>query len=275
MADRDTSGIGGPNSKPSEPLGRQQDSIGNRDDAIKNDMDDMREQAMESGRETLGTARGRIRSLMEQQSHRAADQLGSVVDALHAAADQLAKENNRTAARYADQAAGRVAQVADVLRNSTMDDMVGHVERFARRQPEVFIGAAFAAGFLFSRFVKSSGERRFQDSRHTPAQTVRNGGYGRHDYDEAGARAFATGTRQRGTGTGSAAGGPAMSAGVAASRGTGTLGTADTGLNSATSATAAARARDAAGLMAGTSPAPNVAGAAGPSETTKPRGTTP
>ncbi|WP_207458349.1 hypothetical protein [Azospirillum sp. SYSU D00513] len=294
MADRDTSGTGETN-KGSEPMGKAREYK----DQVTSGINQAQQQAMDAGREQVGAAQTRIRSLLEQQTHRAADQLGSVADALHVAADQLAKENNGAAAHYADQAASRVEQVADMLRDSTMDDIVGQVEGFARRQPEVFIGAAFAVGFLFSRFIKSSGERRMQNSYgsgvrrgqnsyDTGSQTVRNGGYGLHDYDshgytESGARAFATGTRARGTGTGTAAGGREMSEGVAASRGTGThggthMGTGGVGggmgggarMNSATAATASARSQDAAGLMAGTAPTPKAA-----ESVAKPAGTVP
>ncbi|WP_247895887.1 hypothetical protein [Azospirillum brasilense] len=140
-------------------------------------MNRMAGEAADAGRDTLEAAQGRIRSLLEMQTDRAADQLGSVANALHKAAEQLNEENNGTAAHYAGQAADRVERVADMLRNSTMDDMVGQVERFARRQPEVFVGAAFAVGFLFARFVKSSGERRFRGA----SSSHLTGGYGRHD----------------------------------------------------------------------------------------------
>lgn len=129
---------------------------------VKSSASHMGQNAAESGRETVGAAKGRVRALFEQQTHRAADQLTGVAHALHSAADQLKDENNGTAARYAGQAAERVEEVADLIRNSTVDDVVDRVEGFARRQPELFLGAAFAAGFLFARFVKSSGERRQQ-----------------------------------------------------------------------------------------------------------------
>ncbi|WP_448188161.1 hypothetical protein [Azospirillum sp. sgz301742] len=145
MATRDNSGQGsgqgGQENKSSGPLGRAQ------------------QEATDAGREGLGAAQNRIRTVFEQQSHRAADQIGSVAQALHQAAEQLEAENNGTAARYTNIAAERVGQFADTLRNSSVDDLVGQVESFARRQPEIFLGAAFGVGFLFARFIKSSGDR--------------------------------------------------------------------------------------------------------------------
>ncbi|HEY0838213.1 MAG TPA: hypothetical protein VGE72_30175, partial [Azospirillum sp.] len=158
MATRDTSDQGRPNRKASEPMDRAQDEAQN----LGHRAAQSGQEALDAGREQMGAAQSRIRSLLEQQTHRAADQLGGVAQALHQAAQQLNDENNGTAARYADQAAQRIDGVADMLRHSTVDDMVAQVEGFARRQPEVFIGGAFALGFLFARFIKSSGERQHQ-----------------------------------------------------------------------------------------------------------------
>lgn len=150
---------------------------------IKRTVNRAADDAMETGRETLGQAQGRIRSLLEQQTGRAADQLGGVAQALHKAAEQLKEENGGenggVVADYAVQAADRVERVADMLRDATVDDIVGEVEGFARRQPEVFIGAAFAVGFLAARFIKSSGERRMHRASSLrgnahPSQSVRS-----------------------------------------------------------------------------------------------------
>ena len=267
------------------------------------------DEATQGGRDSVGSAQGRIRSLLEQQGHRAADQLGSVANALHKAAEQLNEENNGTAARYADQAADRVEQVADMLRNSSVDDMVGQVERFARRQPEVFVGAAFAVGFLFARFVKSSGERRFHGqspssgmSSSRMSSSHLTGRYGDEDRDYGRSSTGSGMNRDTGRDTGRGmAGGIAGSAPVSgatsASAGTGTdrarqgnyatAGTAPprASINAATAATSAARTRDAAQLMAGGSPEPTSAGrssstAETPASTTpvtgvKPQGTLP
>ncbi|PWC80197.1 hypothetical protein TSH100_30320 [Azospirillum sp. TSH100] len=176
MPNRDMTGTGGPN-----PTGSTTGSsnIGDSVDEMKKSVNRAAEDVMSTGRETLGNAQGRIRSLLEQQTGRAADQLGGVANALHKAAEQLNQENGGVAADYAEQAAGRVERVADMLRDANVDDIVGEVEGFARRQPEVFIGAAFAVGFLAARFIKSSSDRRMhrastsrQSTAH-PSQSVR------------------------------------------------------------------------------------------------------
>lgn len=119
---------------------------------------DVAGQATELGRQALDGTQGRIRGLLDQQTERAADQIGGVAAALHKAAEHLDEENNRVVAQYVGQAADRVDEMADLIRNSTLDDMLTQVEGFARRQPEMFVGGALALGFLAARFIKSSGE---------------------------------------------------------------------------------------------------------------------
>ncbi|MBK3732602.1 hypothetical protein FBZ83_10165 [Azospirillum brasilense] len=303
MADRDTLGTGEPNRKTPDPMADRGANTGMGNDRSQNrgssnDINRMAgeaaREASDAGRDTLGAAQGRIRSLLETQTDRAADQLGSVANALHKAAEQLNDENNGTAAHYAGQAADRVERVADMLRNSTVDDMVGQVERFARRQPEVFVGAAFAVGFLFARFVKSSGERRFRGA----SSSHLTGGYARHDRghrghdpehhdyrdfglrgaDRAGQEALRTdhdlaGHRRTGFGgpasmEGTGAGQPrsGLSSGFASSGMTSATAINSAGggvgrnqesprpLNTATAATTAARTRDAAEMVAGSTP---------------------
>ena len=267
---------------------------------MSGDLSRMTDEATQAGRDSVGSAQGRIRSLLEQQGHRAADQLGSVANALHKAAEQLNEENNGTAARYADQAADRVEQVADMLRNSSVDDMVGQVERFARRQPEVFVGAAFAVGFLFARFIKSSGDRRFHGQSSSPMSSSRMSSshmtsrYGHEDRD-FGRSSTGSGMNRdtgrdmgRDTGRGMA-GGIAGSAPVSSATSTstdharqGNYATAGAApprasINAATAATSAARTRDAAHLMAGgsSSTTSNTPASTTPVTGVKPQGTLP
>jgi hypothetical protein len=42
------------------------------------------------------------------------------------------------------------------LRDKSMDQLVGEVETFVRREPVLFLTGAFALGFFASRFFKSS-----------------------------------------------------------------------------------------------------------------------
>lgn len=296
MATRDTSDQGRPNRNASEPLNRAQDEAQNLGHRAAQSGRDALQAGREQMNEHMGVAQHRIRSLLEQQSHRAADQLGGVAQALHAAAERLNEENNGTAARYAGQAAQRIDDVAEMLRHSTVDDMVAQVEGFARRQPEVFIGGAFALGFLFARFIKSSGDR--QRHGQMMARQRAAGTSTAYDFSQerstiggsypAGGRATGTGgtgmggpgmggTGMGGPGTGDFGGrtrtagpsgvggraGAGSTSGIGGTSGAGNaggMGNAGASGTGAASSTAAAGTRNAAELMAGGSPEPTKTG---------------
>lgn len=250
---------------------------------------DVAGQATELGKQALGGAQGRIRGMLEQQTDRAADQLGGVAAALHKAAEHLSDENNRVVAQYVDQAADRVDEMADMIRNSTLDDMLTQVEGFARRQPEVFVGGALALGFLAARFIKSSGEghRREPDygpgygpSAGYPAYGGERGGQRRPG--RAGSSRYARSdwqapeTRVRGT-AGDVSSSPAGSISRAGTTGPVTRDSGLTGGSTAgnsTASTSTARTRDAADLISGAGAASTSGGPAAAS-TGKPTGTGP
>jgi hypothetical protein len=114
--------------------------------------------AQESASKAADTMKDRARDIAEQQKAAGADQLGGVADAMKAAAGDL-RDKIPLASEYIDEVAGRLGRVASDLRERSVDDMVGNVADFARKQPAFFFAGAVAAGFALSRFAKSSGKR--------------------------------------------------------------------------------------------------------------------
>jgi hypothetical protein len=55
-----------------------------------------------------------------------------------------------------DKAADQVEQLAGYLQSRDVNQIVADAEGFARSRPSVFLGGAFALGFLLSRFLKSA-----------------------------------------------------------------------------------------------------------------------
>ena len=56
----------------------------------------------------------------------------------------------------ADQAAEQIEKLANYVQSKNLGDLVREVERFARREPAIFLGASFAVGLLGGRFMKAS-----------------------------------------------------------------------------------------------------------------------
>ena len=100
------------------------------------------------------------------QKTRATGALGSVAAAIRQSSLPLRDNNQAVLADYAGKAADQLEQVSTRLGERDLTELLDDAKRFARRQPALFVGAAFAAGVLAARFLKSSpgGQRRFRSS---------------------------------------------------------------------------------------------------------------
>ena len=127
-----------------------------------------------SAREGQEGVAQKAKRLASDAQHRVGDQVQSQVQtgktrAAHALNDvantllQSAEANDTRADQYIRRAGEQIQRVSDYLQNTDLRDMVVQTENFARRQPALFLGSAFAVGLLAARFVKSS--RRAEDER--------------------------------------------------------------------------------------------------------------
>jgi len=121
------------------------------------------QQAQDQARQKVGQvtdqAKQQATSRLSDQKQRASESLGSVAQALRQTGQQLRDQDQGTVAQYTDQAADQIERFSGFLRNRDVNDLVGEVERFARRQPALFLGGAFTLGLLGARFLKSSSDR--------------------------------------------------------------------------------------------------------------------
>ena len=102
---------------------------------------------------------------LSSQKERATDTLGSVATAIRQSSQPLRDNNQEMLANYVGQAADRLERFSAQLRDRDLNDLMSEAKQFARRQPAIFVGAAFAAGVLAVRFLKSSpGSSRHQSS---------------------------------------------------------------------------------------------------------------
>jgi len=161
------------------PLGAQQEpGAGERlqqaDEEARNEFRRQAERASDKAESLTEEVKGRASHLLDEAKDRAraaiderkeglAQDVGDFAHALRASASDLDEHDKAYVARYVEQAASSVEQIADTLHRQDLGDLVRHTESFARRQPGLFIGGAVAAGFALARFLKSSAERRAMD----------------------------------------------------------------------------------------------------------------
>ena len=116
------------------------------------------EQVQKTADATSDRVKTRVRQAAEQQKRAGADQMTGVAHAMEAAAGEL-QQQMPMAAQYVEDVAGQLGAMASALRERSIDDMLGNVADFARKQPALFFSGAVAAGFALSRFAKSSANR--------------------------------------------------------------------------------------------------------------------
>jgi hypothetical protein len=113
-------------------------------------------QAQDQAMKFVDTARQQATSQISTQQQRLAGTLNTVATALHDASREMRDQDEAPIAEYVDTAAHQVEQFATMLREQDLEQLMNTTAQFARRQPALFLGAAFALGFAATRFLKSS-----------------------------------------------------------------------------------------------------------------------
>lgn len=139
------------------------------------------EQTTEKVQEQAGQA---VSTIQHQAAERAAGQKDRLAEGLESAAEALTQVSRQlhdsqqdAIANVTSMAADRVRQMSDYLRRHDVEDLIDDVEDFARRQPALVLGGAFALGVLTARFLKSSSP--------SSGRTARSGTRGRTGYGNA------------------------------------------------------------------------------------------
>jgi hypothetical protein len=106
--------------------------------------------------ESVDEAKGQVKSTLSDQKVKAAENLDQVAGVLRRTSQELSSGENQTIAQYAEAAAEQVERFSGYLKNHEVGELVNDLRDVARRQPEMFVAGALAAGFLIGRFLKSS-----------------------------------------------------------------------------------------------------------------------
>ncbi len=114
------------------------------------------QQLSQQAQQAAGQVAQQAKSQAGNQKQNVAQNLSGVSQALQQSGQQLQKQGQGVAAQALDTTASQINRFAQYLENTSVEQMVGEVQNIARRDPAVFLGGAFALGFLLSRFLKSS-----------------------------------------------------------------------------------------------------------------------
>ncbi|HET9984990.1 MAG TPA: hypothetical protein VFQ38_15430 [Longimicrobiales bacterium] len=119
--------------------------------------EEMPSRAREIAVEAKETASHQMAHRLDQGKDQVAKTLDEVAHSLMDSSRKLRESGH--ASGLVEGAADRVQRFSGFLRDTEVDEMVDRVQGFARRNPAVFLGGAFALGLVGARFIKSSGHR--------------------------------------------------------------------------------------------------------------------
>jgi len=110
----------------------------------------------ESRQSLADQLREQASSRLAGQKDRAVQGLTSLADAARHTSQQLRDKDQSGVATYLESAADQVVRFSERMRDKDLGEILDDVERFAHRQPAVFLGVSFGIGLLGARFLKSS-----------------------------------------------------------------------------------------------------------------------
>lgn len=108
-----------------------------------------------------------LNKLAEQQKARGTEAIRGFARAINAAAAEL-QGQAPLVSQYVREAAGRVQSLSGSIDGRNVSELMKAASELARSQPMLFFGGAVAAGFVLSRFLKSSAKEDQLDHSTSP-----------------------------------------------------------------------------------------------------------
>lgn len=147
-----------------------EDAAGVLKSNIAADAHELKEQAQHAATDVISHAKESAQTSINHGRERAADSLGNVANALRHTGEELRGKSESGLNEYVVRAADQVDSAAEYLQKHDLAAILGDVGDFARREPALFIGGAFALGVLGGRFLKSSASSQVSSSGRPPAR---------------------------------------------------------------------------------------------------------
>lgn len=154
------------NSPASNKTGSQNmPSVGNVTDAAKDTLNQVKESVGTLAGDAVGQAKEKASSVLDEQKSNLASGVASVADSIRQVGENLSdsNEDNQIAAlagKYGDNLAAQIEKFSSYIDEKEIRELVTDVEKFAKRNPILFVSGAFGLGILAARFLKSSGRKK-------------------------------------------------------------------------------------------------------------------
>ncbi|MDB5539196.1 MAG: hypothetical protein JWQ89_923 [Devosia sp.] len=148
--------------------------------------EEVKQQAAALGEEAkaqISEVAEKAKGLATEQKDFVVDQLSAVSEALEKVAGEL-EQQDQSSAHYVRMVADGAAKLTSTVRYNDVDQILGMAQDFGRKQPVAFMGAAALLGFVASRFVLASANRR-SESQSERERTASNNGSATPSYAQS------------------------------------------------------------------------------------------
>lgn len=123
------------------------------------DHETLKQKGQQSADEIKDAAREQAESVYERQRDNAANHTHTLGTVLKNAADEFDRQQQPFCSEQARKLAGHTERLSQHMRDKDLHSLCRSVEDYGRREPAMFIGGAIAAGFLVTRFLRSSPDK--------------------------------------------------------------------------------------------------------------------
>ena len=108
-------------------------------------------------RGTIGSkAKEKTKSVLDSQKRRIVGELDSMAEAIRKSSEKL--QGQGSTARLGEKAAEKIENLSSFLEGKNVEQNWTETQRFIRKRPMIFLGAALALGFIFAQIMKGSQE---------------------------------------------------------------------------------------------------------------------
>jgi len=137
--------------------------------SIKNSASGVLENVKSTAGEAYDTVAEKASTALEDQKAGISTSLNSVAGSVRRIGSELGSSNDAVgfasaAGKYTDTAAQKLESVASYFERTDLKGMMTDLKSYARQNPAVFLGSAFAVGVLAARFFRSSSAGPLNDS---------------------------------------------------------------------------------------------------------------
>lgn len=129
--------------------------------------DSLKQQGRDTVHDVGEAAQHQAEHLYNQQRDSAAEQTQKFTSVFYKMADEFDNQQQPYFSRQARKFADTADRFSNKLRDKDLKSICQEAQRYSRREPALFFGGAIAAGFLVTRFLRSSGQHSHPSDDHS------------------------------------------------------------------------------------------------------------